>query len=144
MKIADINKIIRELWAMTYSGEDIDMIEIVSGDDEDSGKAKRCVRLAVVGLVLWSSPWCGLLPLSFGFDVVSAPWYVRVACVVLRVRSMYRSCRGRRTRQLIGCLFCWVFGVAEHLHCAPCFSAKLRMYDNLLQSKSYRNDGDKG
>ncbi|CAB1120816.1 unnamed protein product [Ectocarpus sp. CCAP 1310/34] len=41
MKIADINKIIRELWAMTYSGEDIDMIEIVSGDDEDSGKAKR-------------------------------------------------------------------------------------------------------
>lgn len=41
MKIADINKIIRELWAMTYSGEDIDMIEIVSGDDEDGGKAKR-------------------------------------------------------------------------------------------------------
>jgi len=41
MKIADINKIIRELWAMTYSGEDIDMIEIVSGDDDDSGKAKR-------------------------------------------------------------------------------------------------------
>lgn len=41
MKIADINKIIRELWAMTYSGEDIDMIEIVSGDDEETGKAKR-------------------------------------------------------------------------------------------------------
>lgn len=44
MKIADINKIIRELWAMTYSGEDIDMIEIVSGDQPGAGKAKRyCV-----------------------------------------------------------------------------------------------------
>lgn len=43
MKIADINKIIRELWAMTYSGEDIDMVEIVSGDDgeEGGGRAKR-------------------------------------------------------------------------------------------------------
>lgn len=51
MKIADINKIIRELWAMTYSGEDIDMIEIVSGDDEDSGKAKR---YGAVGLQLFS------------------------------------------------------------------------------------------
>ncbi|CAM9548532.1 unnamed protein product, partial [Ectocarpus sp. 8 AP-2014] len=48
MKIADINKIIRELWAMTYSGEDIDMIEIVSGDDEDSGKAKRSYNYRVV------------------------------------------------------------------------------------------------
>lgn len=52
MKIADINKIIRELWAMTYSGEDIDMIEIVSGDDEDSGKAKRCGRGSAVGFLL--------------------------------------------------------------------------------------------
>ncbi|CAM9113656.1 unnamed protein product [Pylaiella littoralis] len=48
MKIADINKIIRELWAMTYSGEDIDMIEIVSGDDEDGGKAKRSYNYRVV------------------------------------------------------------------------------------------------
>lgn len=45
MKIADINKIIRELWAMTYSGEDIDMIEIVSGDEgEDGARAKRLVH----------------------------------------------------------------------------------------------------
>lgn len=33
---------------MTYSGEDIDMIEIVSGDDDDSGKAKRCGRFATM------------------------------------------------------------------------------------------------
>ncbi|CAM9695145.1 unnamed protein product [Ascophyllum nodosum] len=49
MKIADINKIIRELWAMTYSGEDIDMIEIVSGDDDEGGgKAKRSYNYRVV------------------------------------------------------------------------------------------------
>ena len=37
MKIADINKIIRELWTLTYKGEDITNIKIVSGED---GKAK--------------------------------------------------------------------------------------------------------
>ena len=36
MKIADINKIIRELWTLTYKGEDITNIEIVSGQDAGS------------------------------------------------------------------------------------------------------------
>jgi len=32
-KISDINRIIRELWQRTYCGEDIDGIEIVSGEE---------------------------------------------------------------------------------------------------------------
>ena len=40
IKIADINKIIRELWALTYKGEDIYNIEIVSGEDSASKAAK--------------------------------------------------------------------------------------------------------
>lgn len=47
MKIADINQIIRELWAMTYSGQDIDMIEIVSGDEgEETNRARRYICYA--------------------------------------------------------------------------------------------------
>lgn len=39
-KIADINRIIRELWMMTYKGGDITNIEIVSGQDAGSKAAK--------------------------------------------------------------------------------------------------------
>jgi len=40
IKIADINKIIRELWTLTYKGEDIYNIELVSGQDGASKAAK--------------------------------------------------------------------------------------------------------
>ena len=33
LKIQEINKIIKELWQYTYRGEDIDDIELVSGDE---------------------------------------------------------------------------------------------------------------
>ena len=37
LKVQEINKIIRELWQFTYKGQDIDQIEIVSGDDAGDG-----------------------------------------------------------------------------------------------------------
>lgn len=39
IKIADINRIIRELWNLTYKGEDITTIEIVSGQDKGARKS---------------------------------------------------------------------------------------------------------
>ncbi|CAM9329660.1 unnamed protein product [Phaeothamnion confervicola] len=48
MKIADINKIIHELWQTVYSGQDIDMIEIVSGEEGESTKARRSYNYRVV------------------------------------------------------------------------------------------------
>jgi len=47
MKIEDINKIIRELWQITYQGEDIDQIEIVSGEDGGSTRAGRSYNYRV-------------------------------------------------------------------------------------------------
>jgi DNA repair protein RAD50 len=40
VKIAEINKLIRELWLLTYKGEDITNIEIVSGQEPGSRAAK--------------------------------------------------------------------------------------------------------
>jgi DNA repair protein RAD50 len=47
MKISDINKIIRELWALTYKGEDITNIEIQSGQDTGS-RANRSYNYRIV------------------------------------------------------------------------------------------------
>eukprot|EP00571_Detonula_confervacea_P010665 CAMPEP_0172307014 /NCGR_PEP_ID=MMETSP1058-20130122/7955_1 /TAXON_ID=83371 /ORGANISM="Detonula confervacea, Strain CCMP 353" /LENGTH=1404 /DNA_ID=CAMNT_0013019073 /DNA_START=130 /DNA_END=4344 /DNA_ORIENTATION=- len=47
MKISDINKIIRELWALTYKGEDITNIEIQSGQDSGS-RANRSYNYRIV------------------------------------------------------------------------------------------------
>jgi DNA repair protein RAD50 len=47
VKIAEINKIIRELWLLTYKGEDIDNIELVSGQ-EPGGKASKSYNYRVV------------------------------------------------------------------------------------------------
>jgi DNA repair protein RAD50 len=41
MKIMEINAIIRELWTLTYRGEDIDCIEIHSGIDGQGSKSAR-------------------------------------------------------------------------------------------------------
>ncbi|EGB11145.1 hypothetical protein AURANDRAFT_5421, partial [Aureococcus anophagefferens] len=41
LKIEEINRIVRELWQITYMGEDIDSIEIVSGEDAGSNRAAR-------------------------------------------------------------------------------------------------------
>mmetsp|Transcript_3087 Transcript_3087/g.9405 ORF Transcript_3087/g.9405 Transcript_3087/m.9405 type:complete len:830 (+) Transcript_3087:1230-3719(+) len=41
LKIAEINRIVKELWQITYMGEDIDAIEIVSGEDAGSKRAAR-------------------------------------------------------------------------------------------------------
>mmetsp|Transcript_9009 Transcript_9009/g.11264 ORF Transcript_9009/g.11264 Transcript_9009/m.11264 type:complete len:1428 (+) Transcript_9009:162-4445(+) len=46
MKIGDINKIIRELWTLTYKGEDISNIELVS--DQGTSKASRSYNYRVV------------------------------------------------------------------------------------------------
>jgi DNA repair protein RAD50 len=43
IKIADINKIIRELWTLTYKGEDIYNIELVSGQD-GAGAASKAAK----------------------------------------------------------------------------------------------------
>eukprot|EP00635_Sarcinochrysidales_sp_CCMP3193_P013295 CAMPEP_0118914568 /NCGR_PEP_ID=MMETSP1166-20130328/14914_1 /TAXON_ID=1104430 /ORGANISM="Chrysoreinhardia sp, Strain CCMP3193" /LENGTH=1547 /DNA_ID=CAMNT_0006854171 /DNA_START=84 /DNA_END=4727 /DNA_ORIENTATION=+ len=40
-KMAKVNEIIRELWQVTYRGEDIDEIAIVSGEEAGSGRATR-------------------------------------------------------------------------------------------------------
>jgi len=47
LKIADINKIIKELWALTYKGEDITDIEIQSGQDTGS-RANRSYNYRIV------------------------------------------------------------------------------------------------
>jgi len=47
IKIEDINKIIRELWTLTYQGEDIYNIKIVSGQDKGS-RASRSYNYRVV------------------------------------------------------------------------------------------------
>mmetsp|Transcript_33714 Transcript_33714/g.77810 ORF Transcript_33714/g.77810 Transcript_33714/m.77810 type:complete len:409 (-) Transcript_33714:83-1309(-) len=47
MKIEDINKIIKELWTLTYRGEDINCIELVSGQ-ETGGRATRSYNYRVV------------------------------------------------------------------------------------------------
>ena len=47
LKIEDINKIIRELWSLTYKGQDISNIEIVSGQESGS-RAARSYNYRVV------------------------------------------------------------------------------------------------
>lgn len=47
IKIEEINKIIRELWTLTYKGEDITNIELVSGQDGGS-RAARSYNYRVV------------------------------------------------------------------------------------------------
>eukprot|EP00581_Thalassiosira_minuscula_P014753 CAMPEP_0183721268 /NCGR_PEP_ID=MMETSP0737-20130205/13594_1 /TAXON_ID=385413 /ORGANISM="Thalassiosira miniscula, Strain CCMP1093" /LENGTH=1404 /DNA_ID=CAMNT_0025951247 /DNA_START=143 /DNA_END=4357 /DNA_ORIENTATION=+ len=47
MKINDINKIIRELWTLTYKGEDITNIEIQSGQDSGA-RANRSYNYRIV------------------------------------------------------------------------------------------------
>ncbi|KAL7429484.1 hypothetical protein ACHAXM_001722 [Skeletonema potamos] len=47
IKIGEINKIIRELWTLTYKGEDITSIQIVSGQDESS-RANRSYNYRIV------------------------------------------------------------------------------------------------
>jgi len=45
--VAEVNKIIRELWLLTYKGEDINNIEIVSGQDPGS-RAQKSYNYRVV------------------------------------------------------------------------------------------------
>jgi DNA repair protein RAD50 len=47
LKIKDINKIIKEMWALTYRGEDITNIRLTS-DQESSSKASRSYNYRVV------------------------------------------------------------------------------------------------
>eukprot|EP00804_Cyclotella_cryptica_P027784 CCRYP_009209-RB/>CCRYP_009209-RB protein AED:0.12 eAED:0.11 QI:270/0.73/0.68/1/0.8/0.68/16/153/1414 len=47
MKINDINKIIRELWTLTYKGEDITNIQITS-DQDSGGRATRSYNYRIV------------------------------------------------------------------------------------------------
>jgi len=47
IKIGEINKIIRELWTLTYKGEDITSIQIVSGQDSSS-RANRSYNYRIV------------------------------------------------------------------------------------------------
>eukprot|EP00970_Alexandrium_tamarense_P014915 scaffold4488_cov185-Alexandrium_tamarense.AAC.19 len=47
MKINDINKIIKELWALTYKGEDITNIQITS-DQDKAGRAARSYNYRIV------------------------------------------------------------------------------------------------
>ncbi len=46
--MTQINRIVRELWQLTYMGEDIDQIEIVSGEEGASSQAKRSYNYRVV------------------------------------------------------------------------------------------------
>jgi DNA repair protein RAD50 len=47
-RIGEVNKIIKELWETTYKGEDIDTIEIVSGEEGATTKASRSYNYRVV------------------------------------------------------------------------------------------------
>lgn len=44
LKLADINKIIKEYWVKTYRGNDIDTIEIVAESDEEGSGASKTRR----------------------------------------------------------------------------------------------------
>eukprot|EP01041_Mallomonas_annulata_P001590 gene1590-3071_t len=50
IKIKEVNKIVKELWQAIYRGEDIDTIEIISGEDGESSSvnAKRSYNYRVV------------------------------------------------------------------------------------------------
>lgn len=50
LKIREINKIIRELWQLIYKGQDIDSIEIESGQEEGvaATKSSRSYNYRVV------------------------------------------------------------------------------------------------
>ena len=39
IKITEINRIVRELWNLTYKGEDISNIELVSGQEKNAKKS---------------------------------------------------------------------------------------------------------
>jgi DNA repair protein RAD50 len=45
MKMAEINKIIKELWQNTYKGNDIQTIEIRADQEETSGKRNYNYRV---------------------------------------------------------------------------------------------------
>ena len=44
LKIREINKIIRDLWQQIYKGQDIDMIELESGQDQSAGATAKGSR----------------------------------------------------------------------------------------------------
>jgi DNA repair protein RAD50 len=46
--VQEINKIIRELWQLIYKGQDIDSIEIESGQEDATVKASRSYNYRVV------------------------------------------------------------------------------------------------
>jgi DNA repair protein RAD50 len=48
IKISEINTIIRDLWTLTYKGEDINNIEIVSGQESGSRSSSRSYNYRVV------------------------------------------------------------------------------------------------
>ncbi|MEM7365763.1 MAG: hypothetical protein AAF525_17225, partial [Pseudomonadota bacterium] len=43
-----INRLIRDLWATTYKGNDIDAIQIVSGEDASSSRASRSYNYGIM------------------------------------------------------------------------------------------------
>jgi len=45
MKMAEINKIIKELWQTTYKGNDIQTIEIRADQEENNGKRNYNYRV---------------------------------------------------------------------------------------------------
>jgi DNA repair protein RAD50 len=48
LRIKEVNKIIKEMWQLTYRGEDVENIEIVSGEEGASNKAMRSYNYRVV------------------------------------------------------------------------------------------------
>ncbi len=46
MKMAEINKIIKELWQTTYKGNDIQTIEIRADQEENNGKRNYNYRVS--------------------------------------------------------------------------------------------------
>ncbi len=46
MKMAEINKIIKELWQTTYKGNDIQTIEIRADQEESNGKRNYNYRVS--------------------------------------------------------------------------------------------------
>lgn len=47
IKIKEINKLVKELWQTTYQGDDVDLIEIVSGEESSSSRAVRSYNYQV-------------------------------------------------------------------------------------------------
>jgi hypothetical protein len=99
LKIREINKIIRELWQLIYKGQDIDSIEIESGQEEGATatKSSRSYNYRVVMRKGESTTICLQLHLCTPVYAVTIADYLVAYWDALQVTSHW-TCEGGAQR----------------------------------------------